>query len=115
MSDYNTFFHSDQHVSGRFNNGLVDSKFISYISDFHILLCRDELFPMADLVTPNLSEASTLIGGDPVTTVAEMRMAAEAIHQFGPRLIPHSSTIFGSPFISALWKLSPNLGIVTAT
>jgi len=48
---------------------------------------RDELFPMADLVTPNLSEASTLIGGDPVTTVAEMRMAAEAIHQFGPRYV----------------------------
>lgn len=41
---------------------------------------------MADLVTPNLPEASALIGGKPVSNVAEMRSAAEAIHQLGPRL-----------------------------
>lgn len=52
----------------------------------HLYVCRDDLFPLADLVTPNLPEASAIIGGDPVTTVAEMREAAEAIHQLGPRL-----------------------------
>lgn len=53
---------------------------------------RDDLFPLADLVTPNLPEASAIIGGDPVTTVAEMREAAEAIHQLGPRLVHLSLT-----------------------
>jgi hydroxymethylpyrimidine/phosphomethylpyrimidine kinase len=43
-------------------------------------------------VTPNLPEASAIIGGDPVTTVAEMREAAEAIHQLGPRLVHLSLT-----------------------
>ena len=38
-------------------------------------------------MTPNLPEASAIIGGDPVTTIAEMREAAEAIHQLGPRLV----------------------------
>lgn len=48
---------------------------------------RDDLFPLADLVTPNLPEAAAIIGGDPVTTVAEMREAAESIHQLGPRYV----------------------------
>ncbi|KAL2511866.1 Thiamine biosynthetic bifunctional enzyme TH1 [Abeliophyllum distichum] len=46
---------------------------------------REELLPMADIVTPNLKEASALLGGVPLETVADMRSAAKSIHDIGPR------------------------------
>ncbi|KAM3377692.1 thiamine biosynthetic bifunctional enzyme TH1, chloroplastic isoform X1 [Capsicum galapagoense] len=46
---------------------------------------REELLPMADIVTPNLKEASALLGGVPLETIADMRFAAKAIHDIGPR------------------------------
>ncbi|KAL2906677.1 Thiamine biosynthetic bifunctional enzyme TH1 chloroplastic [Bienertia sinuspersici] len=46
---------------------------------------REELLPMADLVTPNLKEASSLIGGMRLETVADMRSAAKLIYDMGPR------------------------------
>ncbi|KAK6156990.1 hypothetical protein DH2020_011238 [Rehmannia glutinosa] len=46
---------------------------------------REELLPMADIVTPNLREASALLGGTPLQTVADMRSAAKSIHDIGPR------------------------------
>jgi hydroxymethylpyrimidine kinase/phosphomethylpyrimidine kinase/thiamine-phosphate diphosphorylase len=46
---------------------------------------REELLPMADLVTPNLPEASALIGGENVVNISDMREAAQAIHALGPR------------------------------
>lgn len=42
---------------------------------------------MADIATPNLKEASALLGGVPLETIADMRYAAKAIHDIGPRLI----------------------------
>ncbi|XP_021718433.1 thiamine biosynthetic bifunctional enzyme TH1, chloroplastic-like isoform X2 [Chenopodium quinoa] len=46
---------------------------------------REELLPMADLVTPNLKEASYLLGGMHLESVADMRSAAKLIHDMGPR------------------------------
>ncbi|KAK4476847.1 hypothetical protein RD792_016009 [Penstemon davidsonii] len=46
---------------------------------------REELLPMADIVTPNLREASALLGGVALETVADMRSAAKSIHDIGPR------------------------------
>lgn len=44
---------------------------------------RDQLFPMADLVTPNLDEVATLLGRA-VTSLAEMRTAGEELaRKFG--------------------------------
>ncbi len=39
---------------------------------------RDRLFPMADLITPNLDEAEVILGR-PVTTVEEMRIAVNEL------------------------------------
>ncbi len=39
-----------------------------------IALCRERLFPLATLITPNLDETATLLGR-PVTSLAEMRLA----------------------------------------
>ncbi|CAM0954811.1 unnamed protein product [Alopecurus aequalis] len=46
---------------------------------------RDELFAMADIVTPNVKEASKLLGGVSLHTVSDMRDAAASIYKFGPR------------------------------
>lgn len=42
---------------------------------------------MADIVTPNLKEASALLGGIKLQTVSDMRAAAKSIHEMGPRLV----------------------------
>ncbi|KAF6139375.1 hypothetical protein GIB67_026217 [Kingdonia uniflora] len=56
------------------------------LADSSILVgFRGELFPMADIVTPNLKEASALLGGVELKTVADMHFAAKAIHDLGPR------------------------------
>lgn len=46
---------------------------------------REELLPMANIVTPNIKEASALLGGIRLETVADMRNAAELLHALGPR------------------------------
>ncbi|KAL3624231.1 beta ketoadipyl CoA thiolase, th1 [Castilleja foliolosa] len=46
---------------------------------------REELLPQADIVTPNLREASVLLGCLPLQSVADMRFAAKSIHDIGPR------------------------------
>ncbi|CAL5444815.1 unnamed protein product [Camellia sinensis] len=46
---------------------------------------REYLFPMADIVTPNLKEPSALLGGVQLETVDDMRSAAKSIHDMGPR------------------------------
>lgn len=42
---------------------------------------------MADIVTPNLKEASALLGGVQLETVTDMRTAAKLIYDMGPRLV----------------------------
>ncbi|KAJ4833049.1 hypothetical protein Tsubulata_001018 [Turnera subulata] len=48
---------------------------------------REELLPMADLVTPNVKEASAFLDGMRVETVEEMRCAAGLLHAMGPRFV----------------------------
>ncbi|XP_038680651.1 thiamine biosynthetic bifunctional enzyme TH1, chloroplastic isoform X2 [Tripterygium wilfordii] len=52
----------------------------SILSDF-----REKLLPIADLVTPNLKEASALLGGMHLQTIADMCAAAKLLHKMGPR------------------------------
>ncbi|MFS7985961.1 putative transferase [Helianthus anomalus] len=46
---------------------------------------RQDLLPMADIVTPNIKEASVLLGGVQLETVTDMRSAAKSLHDMGPR------------------------------
>ncbi len=68
-------------------NIVVDPLMMSK-SGYHLLRqeARDELvkvlFPLAELVTPNLLEAE-IITGDRIETIAQMEEAAKKIHQLG--------------------------------
>ncbi|XP_006858483.2 thiamine biosynthetic bifunctional enzyme TH1, chloroplastic [Amborella trichopoda] len=46
---------------------------------------REELFPMADIVTPNVREASVLLGGFDIKTITDMCSAAKSLYSLGPR------------------------------
>lgn len=42
---------------------------------------------MADIITPNLKEASALLDGVKIKTVSDMRSAAKLLHDMGARLV----------------------------
>ncbi len=48
---------------------------------------RDVLLPMADLITPNLPEAETLLGRGPITRADEMQSVGEALMALGPKAV----------------------------
>uniref|UniRef100_A0A2P2L2H9 thiamine phosphate synthase n=1 Tax=Rhizophora mucronata TaxID=61149 RepID=A0A2P2L2H9_RHIMU len=48
-------------------------------------MAREELLPMADIVTPNIKEASAFLGGMQLETVDDMHSAAKQLHSMGPR------------------------------
>lgn len=47
---------------------------------------RDELLPLATVITPNLPEAEVLLGR-PIATLEERRQAARDLHALGPRAV----------------------------
>jgi hydroxymethylpyrimidine/phosphomethylpyrimidine kinase len=47
---------------------------------------RTLLLPLALVITPNVPEAETLVGG-PIETVDDMKAAAQRLHDLGPRWI----------------------------
>ncbi|KAJ0010653.1 hypothetical protein Pint_33179 [Pistacia integerrima] len=49
-----------------------------------LVLDAEDLLPMADMVTPNVKEASALLGMQ-VAAVVDMRSAAKLLHNLGPR------------------------------
>jgi hydroxymethylpyrimidine/phosphomethylpyrimidine kinase len=48
---------------------------------------REELVPLATVITPNLPEAGVLLAGEAPKTLGEMRDAARALHALGPRYV----------------------------
>lgn len=48
---------------------------------------RDEILPLAEIITPNIPEAEVLLGGGSIKTTADMRAAARALRTLGPRIV----------------------------
>ena len=61
------------------------------------------LLPLATLITPNLHEASALLGGT-ITSEAEMREAARALASRGPRaVLVKGGNLGGAEAVDVLW------------
>jgi hydroxymethylpyrimidine/phosphomethylpyrimidine kinase len=63
---------------------------------------KEILFPLATVVTPNLDEAGVLVGGE-IATVAEMREAARAIRELGPKSVVVKGGHLDGPAIDVLF------------
>ena len=48
---------------------------------------RDQILPLAGIITPNLPEAEVLLACPPIRTLDDMRDAARALHALGPRIV----------------------------
>lgn len=54
------------------------------LQDEAIDTLREELLPLASVLTPNAHEAAHLTDVDPIDTVDDLRTAAEALYEMGP-------------------------------
>jgi len=57
------------------------------LSSDAVTTLKRELFPLAEIITPNLPEAEVLLNFPPIRTLVDMRTAARALHQLGPRIV----------------------------
>ncbi len=57
------------------------------LKDEAVEAMKSHLLPQAELITPNMPEASILLDGMPIHTVDDMKVAAVALHQLGPKQI----------------------------
>ncbi|MDF9826640.1 hydroxymethylpyrimidine/phosphomethylpyrimidine kinase [Ereboglobus sp. PH5-10] len=48
---------------------------------------RGELFPLAEIITPNIPETEVLLGCAPIKNLDDMRKAARALRELGPRIV----------------------------
>lgn len=48
---------------------------------------RNELLPLATVITPNMPEASYLLDNMALNSVADLKVAAKKIHKFGPEYV----------------------------
>ncbi|GAA0431393.1 pyridoxine/pyridoxal/pyridoxamine kinase [Lentibacillus halophilus] len=64
--------------------GKLDSKLLA---DNAIGMLRDRLLPMAQIITPNVPEASYLLNGRAMHTLDDMKQAAIDLHELGPTYV----------------------------
>ncbi|TFJ91453.1 bifunctional hydroxymethylpyrimidine kinase/phosphomethylpyrimidine kinase [Lentibacillus salicampi] len=64
--------------------GKLDSKLLA---DDAIDVLKERLVSMADIITPNLPEASYLLGGRALLSVDDMKQAAIDLYQLGPQYV----------------------------
>ncbi len=59
---------------------------------YQVGLCKDactsrRLFPLATVITPNLSEAAALLGNRKIESIEDMKAAAKDLHALGPQFV----------------------------
>jgi len=80
--------------------GKMDSKLLK---DNAIEAMKEELFPLATIITPNIPEARFLLDEREITTVEEMKQAAIDLHPFGPRYVLVKGGRLEGPAVDVLY------------
>jgi hydroxymethylpyrimidine kinase/phosphomethylpyrimidine kinase len=96
---------------------VVDPVFVSkhrdrLLAEDAVSALKEDLFPKALLITPNLYEASALLGGGEMSSLTEMKQAAEALGALGPRaVLVKGGHLPGDESVDVFWdgKISTEL------
>lgn len=64
---------------------------------------RHQLVPLATIITPNMPEASYLLGGKEMKTVDDLKHAAKSLHEFGPAHVLVKGGRLDGPAIDVLY------------
>lgn len=80
--------------------GKLDSKLLS---DDAVTVLQEKLLPLATVITPNMPEASVLLGDRDLKTVADLRQAAVDLHQLGPDYVLVKGGRLTGPAVDVLY------------
>ncbi|WP_077324326.1 bifunctional hydroxymethylpyrimidine kinase/phosphomethylpyrimidine kinase [Virgibacillus siamensis] len=80
--------------------GKLDSKLLE---DDAIEALKDKLIPLASIITPNIPEASILLGGRTLDTVEQLKQAAVDLHQYGPKYVLVKGGRLKGPAVDVLY------------
>ncbi|HLS31609.1 MAG TPA: bifunctional hydroxymethylpyrimidine kinase/phosphomethylpyrimidine kinase [Flavobacteriaceae bacterium] len=80
--------------------GKLDSKLLN---DDAIATLQSEIFPLAKLITPNMMEASVLLGNRKIEKVTDLAQAAIDLHEQGPQHIIVKGGRLEGPAIDVLY------------
>ncbi|OZI11135.1 bifunctional hydroxymethylpyrimidine kinase/phosphomethylpyrimidine kinase [Bacillaceae bacterium SAS-127] len=73
------------------------------LKDDAIDAMKTKLLPLATIITPNMPEAAKLLEIDPLTSVEELKEAAQALHRLGPKYVLVKGGRLEGPAIDVLF------------
>lgn len=80
--------------------GKLDSKLLA---DDAIEILKEKLLPLATIITPNMPEASELLGGRTLQTVEDLKHAAVDIHELGLKNVLVKGGRLDGPAVDVLY------------
>lgn len=80
--------------------GKLDSKLLN---DDAIETMQAEIFPLAELITPNMSEASVLLGDRKIESITDLEHAAIDLHTQGPQYVIVKGGRLKGPAVDVLY------------
>ncbi|WP_342511993.1 bifunctional hydroxymethylpyrimidine kinase/phosphomethylpyrimidine kinase [Sporosarcina sp. FSL K6-1522] len=66
---------------------MIEKMGSALLKDNAVEAMKTKLLPLATIITPNMPEAAALLGIDALTTVADLKKAAQALHLLGPQYV----------------------------
>lgn len=90
------------------NNIVVDPVMIGKIGTALLLedameAMRNELLPLATIITPNMPEASYLLDNMEINSVEDLKLAAKGIHALGPKYVLVKGGRLAGPAVDVLY------------
>ncbi|MED0666580.1 bifunctional hydroxymethylpyrimidine kinase/phosphomethylpyrimidine kinase [Bacillus badius] len=73
------------------------------LKDDAIHAMKTKLLPLATIITPNMPEAAKLLEADPLTSIEELKEAAQALHYLGPKYVLVKGGRLEGPAIDVLF------------